>query len=332
MHRPTERITVVTRPTRLEGLLNRWATRGQARFRFKANKVARAAQAGNFSLAAAVQKAEDVDFALLEVEDDTYHQSLQTLLRDLDLGYPVQTIDRSFMPTYDFSFSTAVVVLGQDGLVANTAKYVGDVPVVGVNPDPARFDGLLLPFQVHEARQAVQKLLAKKSRIRAVTLAEVQLQDQQRMLAFNDFFVGVRSHVSARYRLRVGNKAEVQSSSGVLISTGAGSTGWMSSVFNMAAGIVGMTGPKGHSLARPRLAWEDRRLLWAVREPFVSRTSQAGLVCGTLETSDQLEIESMTPENGVIFSDGIEADFLEFNAGTLATVRIAKQQAHLVVK
>lgn len=330
--RRTERITVVTRPTRLEGLLIRWATRGQAKFNFKANRAAQAAQAGNLTLAAAVQKSDDADFELLEVEDDTYHKSLRSLLIDLDLGYPVQTIDRTLIPTYDFSFSTAVVVLGQDGLVANTAKYVGDVPVVGINPDPAQFDGVLLPFQVHEARQAVQKLLSGKCRIRTVTLAEVKLQDQQRLLAFNDLFVGVRSHVSARYRLRVGGKAELQSSSGVLISTGAGSTGWMSSVFNMAAGIAGMGGRKGQSLTRPKLTWEDRRLLWAVREPFVSKTSEAGLVCGTLEANDQLEIESMTPENGVIFSDGIEADNLDFNAGTLATISIAKQKAHLVVK
>jgi NAD kinase len=332
VYRPSERITVVTRPTRLEGLLQRWATRGQAKFLFRANKAARAVQQGKIGLAEAVQKSEDADFALLEVEDDTYHQSLKTLLRDVDLGYPVQTIDRNLMPTYDFSFSTAVVVLGQDGLVANTAKYVGNVPVIGVNPDPERFDGVLLPFQVKEARSALQKVLAGKSRIRQVTLAEVQLQDQQRMLAFNDFFVGVRSHVSARYRLRLGDKAELQSSSGVLISTGAGSTGWMSSVFNMAAGVAGLTGPKSSSIPRPKINWEDRRLLWAVREPFISRTSQAGLVCGTLEAGQQMEIESMTPENGVIFSDGIEADNLEFNAGTLATIRIAEQKAHLVVK
>jgi hypothetical protein len=100
-------------------------------------------------------------------------------------------------------------------------------------------------------------------------------------------------------------------------------------VFNMAAGLLG---PVGKTVPRPRLTWEDRRLVWAVREPFVSRTSQAGLVSGTIEANDRIEIESMTPENGVIFSDGIEADFLEFNAGTIATIGVAAQTAQLVVK
>jgi hypothetical protein len=332
VYRPTERITVITRPTRLAGVLKRWATPGQALFQFKAKKAAMAYMAGNLELGVQIQRGHDEDFDLLEDEDRAYRDSVRTLVRDLDVGLPVQTLDRSLMPTYDFGLSAVVVVLGQDGLVANTAKYVGTVPILGVNPDPRRFDGVLLPFRVDEARGAVQTTLAGKARIRKVTLAEVNLQDGQRMLAFNDLFVGVRSHVSARYQLRVGGKAESQSSSGVLISTGAGSTGWMSSVFNMAAGILGSNAMAGKMVSRPQMNWEDPRLVWAVREPFVSRTSQAGLVCGTIEVGKKMEIESMTPENGVIFSDGVEADFLEFNAGTIATVGVAERKALLVVK
>src|SRR5262249_18002721 len=160
-----------------------------------------------------------------------------------------------FMPNYDFSMSTAVVVLGQDGLVANAAKYVGAAPIIGVNPDPARFDGVLLPFQLPQARDALSKVLSGKGRLRNVTLAEVKLQDGQRMLGFNDFFVGVRSHVSARYKITVGGRTESQSSSGVLVSTGAGSTGWMSSVYNMASGIATAQGLGG--IEPPRLNWDD---------------------------------------------------------------------------
>lgn len=37
------------------------------------------------------------------------------------------------------------------------------------------------------------------------------------------------------------------------------------------------------------------------------------------------------PENGVIFSDGIEADRLDFNSGTEATVTISERQGRLIV-
>lgn len=332
MLRDYERVTVVTRPTRLAGLLQRWGTRGQALFRFKANKVANLARAGQLEQAANLQQAAgDADFGLLEDEDVVYREAVERLTRDLDLGVPIQVIDRAFMPNYDFSMSSAVVVLGQDGLVANAAKYVGDVPILGVNPDPKRFDGVLLPFQLAEARDALRSVLKGKSRIRQATLAEVKLQDGQQMLAFNDFFIGVRTHVSARYKIAVNGITESQSSSGVLISTGAGSTGWMSSVYNMAAGIATTNGQDGKRIVLPKLNWDDSRLLWAVREPFVSRTSQAGHVCGILDAPATIGIESMTPENGVIFSDGIEADALEFNAGTIATISIASRKARLVV-
>jgi len=332
VYRATERVTVITRPTRLAGLLLRWGTRGQAKFRFKANKAAALARAGHLVEAATVQKqTNDADFEVLQEEDVVYRDAVSRLTRDLDLGVPLQVIDRSLMPNYDFSMSTAVVVLGQDGLVANAAKYVGGAPIIGVNPDPARFDGVLLPFQSHDARNALRDVLAGKGRIRNVTLAEVRLQDGQQMLAFNEFFVGVRSHVSARYKITVNGRTESHSSSGVLISTGAGSTGWMSSVFNMAAGIAAAQERDRKRIEPPRLKWDDSSLLWAVREPFISRMTQAGLVCGVLESRAVMVIESMTAENGVIFSDGIEADALEFNAGTIATIGVAYQKAHLVV-
>ena len=158
-------------------------------------------------------------------------------------------------------------------LVANTAKYVGDLPIIGVNPDPARNDGVLLPFKVSEARKAVRRAIDNKIGTREVTLAEVNTNDGQRMLAFNDFFIGASSHVSARYTLETAGRSEPQSSSGVLVSTGAGSTGWLSSLFNMTDGLGRAFGSP--TANRLQLDWEDRRLVWAVREPFRSRHSGA---------------------------------------------------------
>lgn len=325
------RIALVTRQTRLKGLLARWATPGQARYQFVQASAAAAARAGDWQEAAAIRaRKTDDDFEEIQDEDATYQAAIRQLIRELDLGMPVQAIDRSLVPNYDFGLCAAVVVVGQDGLVANTAKYVGDTPVVGVNPDPARIDGVLLPFQLHEARAAVQRLLDHRARIRTVSLAEVTLHDGQSMLAFNDLFIGVRTHVSARYVLRARGKSESQSSSGLLVSTGAGSTGWMSSVYNMARGVARAMGGELDAEDTPRLDWEDRELLWAVREPFASRTSGVQLVAGRVTEQAELEVESLIPSGGVIFSDGIEADFLEFNAGTSARIRVAPRQARLV--
>jgi len=326
--RPT--IVVVTRQTRLEGLKSRWVTASAVKFRLKAahdiERAQRGAARGGFKQTFADAAADFDEYAR---EDETYHHVCETLQRELDFGLPVKFLDRSYVPNYDFWNCAAVVVVGQDGLVANTAKYVGATPIVAVNPDPLRFDGVLLPFAPSDARRAVGRVLENKYRRRRVTLAQVSLNDGQKMLAFNDFFIGASSHVSARYTLEVAGRSEAQSSSGVLVSTGAGSTGWMSSVFNMAAGVGRLLGEnvKGGI----RLDWEDRRLLWAVREPFASKHSQIGLTAGLLEEKSELIVESLMPAEGVIFSDGIEADFLPFASGAIARISAAEQAANLVV-
>jgi hypothetical protein len=303
-----EKLVVVTRRTRLEDLIDRFNTRGQAKFYIE--------HAGG-------------DFDDYEREHDTYQRALERLRRDLDFGLPRQLMDRSLVPTYTFGGHDLVVTLGQDGLVANVAKYAGEQPIVGVNPDPERFDGVLLPFLPEEAKRAVGRVLGGKAVTRAVTLAAMQLDDGQRLLAFNDLFIGTRTHTSARYRISLGGRTEAQSSSGVLVSTGAGSTGWMSSVFNMAAGVTAFAG--GQSGRPIQFTWEDRRLLFAVREPFISRHSAATIVAGLIEQGQEVVLESLMPSGGVIFSDGIESDYLEFNAGATGRARIAPQRAMLVV-
>jgi NAD kinase len=303
-----KKLVIVTRKTRLQELVERFNTRSQSKFYIE--------HAGG-------------DFADYEREDDAYRFSLEVLRRSLDFGMPQQLVDRSLVPTFQFQKQDVVITLGQDGLVANTAKYVGGQPIVAVNPEPGRFDGILLPFLADDARAAVEQVIDAKAKMRDVTLAEIKLQDGQRLLAFNDLFIGARSHVSALYRITCEKKTEIQSSSGLLVSTGAGSTGWMSSVFNMASGVAQFCG--SGTVKAVRMGWEDRRLLYVVREPFASRHSQASIVAGMLDSGKELLLESLMPSGGAVFSDGVEADFLQFNSGATAKVRAAEQRALLVV-
>jgi len=302
-----EKIVVVTRKTRLEGLIERLNSRAQAKFYLD--------HSGG-------------DFADYEREDATYRRAVETVRRSLDLGLKVHVAERSLVPTMLFTQADLIVAVGQDGLVANTAKYVGEQPIVAVNPDPERFDGILLRYKPAEARAAVTSLLEGKARLRKVTLAEAALEDGQRLLAFNDLFIGARTHVSARYRIAFGGGAEPHSSSGVLVSTGAGSTGWLSSVFAMSGAVSRFSG--GQAGRAVRMEWEDPRLVFVVREPYVSRHSRAGIVAGMIESGVELVLESQMPSGGVIFSDGVEADALDFNSGARARIRAAARKTHLV--
>lgn len=303
-----EKIVLVTRKTRLEHLIERFNTAAQAKFYIE--------HAGG-------------DFGEYQREHDAYRRSLERVRQTLEGAMKLQQIDRGMVPTFSFFLSDFIVTLGQDGLVANTAKYVGGTPILAVNPDAERFDGVLLPFAPEQLENALGAALQGECKVREVTLAEARLNDGQHMLAFNDLFLGARTHISARYSIEWSGVSEAQSSSGVLVATGAGCTGWVSSAFNMASGLVALCG--GGTIKPVQLAWDEKRLLFVVREPFVSRHSKAGIVAGILEREQKLVLESHMPSGGVIFSDGIEDDFLEFNSGSRVTIGVAAEPARLMV-
>ena len=157
--------------------------------------------------------------------------------------------------------------------------------------------------------------------------AEAKLNDGQRLLAFNDLFIGASSHISARYKISFNNVNEEHSSSGLIVSTAAGSTGWLSKIFNMAYGVTRLF-EKNIKPKRPKL--KNNELLFTVREPFQSLKTQTGIVAGIIKNQNRLTVESLMPTNGVIFSDGIESDFLKFNSGSIATIGIAPETASIV--
>ncbi|MBU6477973.1 MAG: sugar kinase, partial [Xanthomonadaceae bacterium] len=203
--------------------------------------------------------------------------------------------------------------------------------VIGVNPDPARWDGVLLPFEVPDLAKVVPEALSGKRERKHITMAHAKLSDGQELLAVNDIFIGAKSHVSARYEIRLGERVETHSSSGVIVSTGLGSTGWFRSLLTGAAGISGHNLDKQHEDLREHgFAWDADHLFFTVREPFPSLVTQTGLVFGQVQQNAPLRIVSQMAGYGVIFSDGVEADFLEFNSGMTATIDIAKHEGRLV--
>src|SRR5262249_47314142 len=158
--------------------------------------------------------------------------------------------------------------VGPDGLVVNTAKYLNGQPILAINPDPEQVEGVLLPFAIANARSALAAAMRGEVRVQRITMAEVALNDGQRLLAFNDLFAGVRCHVLGRYRITQGSRSEEHSSSGILSSTGAGSTGWLRSVYTGAARVAQAIGAKvQHPAKAGRFPWDAEQLVYVVREP-----------------------------------------------------------------
>ena len=252
--RPHDRKHVlVVRRTRLEELARRQGSLAQARFCIES-------QGG--------------DFADYEDEHAQYQRALAQAHAALQATGRYQVIERAFLPNMVFGPDDLVITLGPDGLVANTLKYLDGQALAGINPDPGRWDGHLLPFGPADLPALLEMAATGQYDTQEVTMAEAVLSDGQRLLAVNDLFIGAQSHVSAQYRITCQGHSERQSSSGVIVSTGLGASGWMRSVLRGArrlAGLQGETEPPGDSEHK-----HDRHLWGARTLPQPQHTGRSG--------------------------------------------------------
>lgn len=293
------RIVVVTRPTELQLLLARHGTREQARFHLERRDVR-------------IEEVEARHHQIEAVQASVAHA--------IPLSFRRARIDRSDLARFVFEPGDVIVVVGQDGLVANVAKYlVHGQPVIGVDPEPGRNAGVLVRHRAEHATELVR--LASEGRVvrEERTMVEVRLDDGQTLRALNEIFVGHRAHQSARYRIAApGAEAEHQSSSGIVVTTGTGASGWARSITRERAGE--------HALPRPADPW----VAFFVREAFPSPATGTSITEGRIETGVALSVRSEMGEGGVIFGDGMEEDRLSFGWGIGARVSVARERLSLV--
>lgn len=312
MKKLEQKFVLVKRKTRLEDLTLKYNTVDQAKFYIEHMGI---------------------DFEDYLLEDRNYRTSLAQCMSILcELGI-VLMLDREHLSSYIFGDEDLIVVLGQDGLVANTLKYLNMQKVIAVNPDPKRWEGILLPFEVNQLKNVIKDTINNKRQIKEITMAKATLNDGQVIYGVNDLFIGQKSHVSSRYHLKIDEKEESQSSSGIIISTGLGSTGWLKSIIAGAVGIISnyTNLAIADSYESTNMEWNSDYLYFSVREPYKSKTTGDTLVFGKIKNDNQVTIESRMPFNGCIFSDGIEEDYLEFNSGSKVTITIAEKKGKLVI-
>jgi len=290
------RAVFVIRETDLEQLIARHATRDQARFFLETRG----------------QRIETV-----EQRHHQFHAALAAARAAVPVEWRQAVVKRGDLDRFLFAREDVVVAVGQDGLVANVAKYLDGQPVIGVNPAPDLYDGVLVRVRVERLAKLYPAAIAPAAPIERRTMVQASLDDGEALVALNEIFVGHRSHQSARYHIELGGDGEDHSSSGLIVASGTGATGWARSI------------AEATSLALPLQPTERAAGFW-VREPFPSRITATRMRAGKL-TDDPLVVTSRMNEGGVIFADGIEQDFLGFDWGRRVTIAPAPRSLHLVI-
>lgn len=293
------RVVVVHRRTELDELVERHGTRGQAEFFLRSRG----------RTLAEVQERHDVCAA-----------AMREAAGAIPLEWRRGTVERGDLDRFLFEPADIVVVIGQDGLVANVAKYLTDQLVIGVDPEPDRNPGVLVQHQPADVTGLLAAVVSGRAGIERRGLARAETDDGQSLSALNEIYVGHASHQSARYRLAEPGlaKPERQSSSGVIVCTGTGVTGWCASITRERHSALLLPGP------------EEQALAWFVREawpsPGTGTSHTEGLLVGEESLGVIVESDSL-----VLFGDGLEGDRLTVGWGQEIRVGVDRRTLRLVV-
>lgn len=296
MSATTPRAVFVTRETDYELLIARHATRDQARFFLETRG----------------QKIED-----LEARHAQFGETLRRARSSVSTDWRQTVVKRADFDRFLFAPEDVVIAVGQDGLVANVAKYLDGQPVLGINPAPNQYDGVLVRLNVAALGNALYAVLHSDAAIELRTMVQATTDSGERLLALNEIFVGHRSHQSARYTIADGAEHEDHSSSGLIVASGTGATGWARSI---------MEATDTHFDLDP----QERAIAYFVREPFPSVATGTSLRAGKL-TGSALDVTSRMNDGGTIFADGMEKDFLRFDWGQRISIAAADRSLKLVV-
>jgi NAD kinase len=295
-----QRLVIVRRRTELQELLDRHATRGQAEFflRTRGRTIAE-----------------------VQERNDRLEAALASVRAAVPGEWRQAEVERADLSRFLFTADDVIAVVGQDGLVANMAKYLNGQPVIGIDPEPGVNPGVLVRHSPEAAGALLQRLGAagrpEQLSCHQLTTVTARLDDGQELSGLNEVFIGHTSHQSALYRLALPDgRSERQSSSGMIVSTGTGATGWCASIALERGGRT-LPGPT------------DRRLAWFVREAWPSPITGTSLTEGLLETGESLRI-TVASDQLVVFGDGMEGDRLIASWGQELEVGLGERPLRLV--
>lgn len=254
--------------------------------------------------------------SLSEVENNHYLflDSLKKIRDSIPIDWKQVTLMRQDISQFLFMPEDIIIAYGQDGLIANISKYLDGQIVIGT-----RFENdnqnVLNKFLPKDIEEVLHLILKDKIKIEERTMAEAIVTNGEKIYALNEIFIGHRSHQSAKYVISLNKKKEKQFSSGIIVSTGTGMTGWASSILKSINQTLNINP-------------EDNNLAYFVRECWPGLNKKIDLVFGTLNNNN-LEIISEMDDGGVIFADGIETDFIKFSWGNKVSIQTSNKKLRL---
>jgi NAD+ kinase len=246
----------------------------------------------------------------LQPEHPKTLETIEKVLKKNVLSYHV--VLRSHvkkMEDYDL-----IITVGGDGTFLDASHYASPRQLLlGVNSNPSTSHGAFCCADRNNFEKIFSRLLHKKVPLLLLNRLQVFINRKKvPILALNDTLFANRTPAgTSRYLLKVGKNTEEQKSSGIWISTAAGSTAAL------------------RSAGGKPMVKTSKDLQFMVREPFVKKGKKYKQVHGWIKRGQSLKIVSRM-SRAAIFLDGAHLHY-EVGYGDVVEVRSAGEPIQAVL-
>jgi len=204
-----------------------------------------------------------------------------------------------------------VISIGGDGTALSASHFLEEKPLLTVNLSPESSVGALTTLAVDNLAEKLAEIKSGKFKTEKLERIDVKINGKNaEHPALNDVFVASEKayHIS-KYKIKFNGKEETQNSSGLIFSTGTGSTAW----FKSAGGAP--------------FSPQARFIRMIVREPYKGKQNEFSLK--NIQINENEEIEIIPFVKSILAVDSIREYSL--NAGDSIKIKISKNALRRII-
>ncbi len=237
--------------------------------------------------------------------------TVKNALEKHKLGYEIS--NRNSLDKSQFKGRDMIIAIGGDGTFLRAAQFIGTELLFGVNSDVKDKEGFFMKSNRADFEGKLNRIISGRAEIKKLPRLEAHINSRRvGTLALNEFFIGQkRAYNAAKYAIQLGGKKEMQKSSGVLVTTPAGSYAWAKSCCSRTMPL------------------NSKDYQFVVREPYEGTLfKNYRLKHGTLRKSDKIAIISQML-GGVLVADSVSREY-NLKCGDKITVRLSSQPLSII--
>lgn len=243
---------------------------------------------------------------------DSHEKQKSSLKRIKQILEGCKVVERNSLTKEDVKNSKLVISFGGDNHFNYVSHFCDSNLVVGVNSDPERSVGAMTYFNVDSFEFFLPSLLNDDFEIEEWPRIEIEVDGKMiETLCVSEIFIGESDRVNmSRHILKLNGNEEEQKGSGIVVTTGTGSTGW----YDSACRYIFSEGNK--------FGKTSKELRFVLTEPFNGKYSKYNMLNGVVKDGENLEIVSLSDSDAVLSIDSLKV--LKLKEGSKVRLKIGK--------